>query len=314
MLKFLTHKLRTHSLNEDQPHQDKADDDHDSGTESDDEHGETEDQESIMESEAERSSGSTVSPGPYVGSGITACSPASPYFLDSALPSDSDHNYDHHSSEEELEVINNPSNCAAVGTSAKELLTCRSGSVSTVMPEKRKWSQMTAGSTCSLSNTCHQPTHSSGRLTIAETCSFIHGGSSCNVELGGGGGGGRASVAVIATTPAADQSSGSSDEEVQGLLAAMATPVQFRTSPPLDAHKPGRSQSPPPKLFHYGGNASAAAALEVSPRKRHRHTPRAHHIQRPCLDFEKMQQMKARAVTAWRHSGDHGGELSVYCW
>lgn len=248
----------------------------------------------VMESEAERSSGSTVSPGPYVGSGITACSPASPYFLDSALPSDSDHNYDHHSSEEELEVINNPSNCAAVGTSAKELLTCRSGSVSTVMPEKRKWSQMTAGSTCSLSNTCHQPTHSSGRLTIAETCSFIHGGSSCNVELGGGGGG-RASVAVIATTPAADQSSGSSDEEVQGLLAAMATPVQFRTSPPLDAHKPGRSQSPPPKLFHYGGNASAAAALEVSPRKRHRHTPRAHHIQRPCLDFEKMQQVSNRS-------------------
>ena len=249
-----------------------------------------------MESEAERSSGSTVSPGPYVGSGITACSPASPYFLDSALPSDSDHNYDHHSSEEELEVINNPSNCAAVGTSAKELLTCRSGSVSTVMPEKRKWSQMTAGSTCSLSNTCHQPTHSSGRLTIAETCSFIHGGSSCNVELGGGGGGSRASVAVIATTPAADQSSGSSDEEVQGLLAAMATPVQFRTSPPLDAHKPGRSQSPPPKLFHYGGNASAAAALEVSPRKRHRHTPRAHHIQRPCLDFEKMQQVSNRSA------------------
>ena len=249
----------------------------------------------VMESEAERSSGSTVSPVPYAGRGITACSPASPYFLDSALPSDSDHNYDHHSSEEELEVINNPSNCAAVGSSVKELLTCRSGSVSTVMPEKRKWSQMTGGSTCSLSDACHLATHSSGRLTIAET-SFVHGGSSSNVALGGGGGGGRASVAVIATTPAADQSSGSSDEEVQGLLAAMATPVQFRTSPPLDAHKPGRSQSPPPKLFHYGGNASAATALEVSPRKRHRHTPRAHHIQRPCLDFEKMQQVSDKSA------------------
>ena len=255
-----------------------------------------------MESEAERSSGSTVSPGPCASSGITACSPASPYFLDSALPSDSDHNYDHHSSEEELEVINNPSNCAAVGSSVKESLTCRSGSVSSVMPEKRKWSQITGGSTCSLSNTCHLPTHSSGRVTIAETYSFVHGGSSCNVALGGGGAGGRASVAVVATTPAADQSSGSSDEEVQGLLA-MATPVQFRTSPPLDAHKPGRSQSPPSKLFHYGGNASAAAALEVSPRKKHRHTPRAHNIQRPCLDFEKMQQVSNKStVTAirWR--------------
>ncbi|PSN56359.1 hypothetical protein C0J52_03732 [Blattella germanica] len=46
MLKFLTHKLRTHSLNEDLPHQEKGDDDHDSGTESDDEHGEAEDPES----------------------------------------------------------------------------------------------------------------------------------------------------------------------------------------------------------------------------------------------------------------------------
>lgn len=78
-----------------------------------------------------------------------------------------------------------------------------------------------------------------------------------------------------------DLSSGSSDEEVQGLLA---TPVQFRTSPPRGAHRPGRSFSPPPKLFHY------ATGQDSSPRKRHRHaTP--HAIQRPCLDFEKMQQV-----------------------
>lgn len=25
-------------------------------------------------------------------------------------------------------------------------------------------------------------------------------------------------------------------------------------------------------------------------------------------------QLKARAVTAWRHSGEHGNELSVFCW
>ena len=30
-----------------------------------------------------------------------------------------------------------------------------------------------------------------------------------------------------------------------------------------------------------------------SPNKRHRLTPRPHNIQRPCLDFEKMQQVKA---------------------
>lgn len=59
--------------------------------------------------------------------------PASPYFLDSALPSDSDLNYDHHSSEEELEVINSSQH------NSQEL--ARSRSASTV-PEKRKWSQV----------------------------------------------------------------------------------------------------------------------------------------------------------------------------
>lgn len=101
--------------------------------------------------------------------------------------------------------------------------------------------------------------------------------------------------------------SGSSDDEVHHLLhASMSTPVQFRTSPPLEALKPagqmhvssltssdistigittlagikGRSLSPPPKLLH----------CELSPRKRSRHA-RHSHVQRPCLDFEKMQQV-----------------------
>jgi len=46
----------------------------------------------------------------------------------------------------------------------------------------------------------------------------------------------------------------------------------------------------------------------ISPRKRSR-TSRVQHIQRPCLDFEKMQQLRAHAVS-WRH----GGELSLFCW
>lgn len=110
--------------------------------------------------------------------------------LDSALPSDSDHNFDHHSSEEELEVIN-------------------SGS----QPEKRKW-------------------------------------------VGG-----------------------AADDCDEGLL--VCCPVQFRTSPPAHAQKPGKclrqANIPPHEL------------CSVSPRKRHRRTPTA--IQRPCLDFEKMQQV-----------------------
>lgn len=47
-----------------------------------------------------------------------------------------------------------------------------------------------------------------------------------------------------------------------------------------------------------------------SPNKRHRATPRPHNIQRPCLDFEKMQQIKTRVVTSWRQ----GTELSLFCW
>ncbi|KAG8323358.1 hypothetical protein J6590_006368 [Homalodisca vitripennis] len=71
-----------------------------------------------------------------VGSPADPCvaTPSSPYFLDSALPSDSDLNYDHHSSEEELEVINSTPH------HSQEIV--RSRSASTV-PEKRKWSQRT---------------------------------------------------------------------------------------------------------------------------------------------------------------------------
>lgn len=122
------------------------------------------------------------------------------------------------------------------------------------------------------------------------------------------------------------------------------TPVQFSTSPPVDVHKPRRSLSPPPKLFGFSGTQTETGqaipeirprsssglgiyssslgdlsrleyeALErrgkktISPRKRSR-TSRVQHIQRPCLDFEKMQQLRARAVS-WRH----GGELSLFCW
>lgn len=99
-----------------------------------------------------------------------------------------------------------------------------------------------------------------------------------------------------------------------------------------------RSISPPAKLFH----------CAVSPRRRPpRHAPqRLQRPHRPCLDFDKMQQvnfipiiilsiseictymndkanncifffllkLKARSVTAWRHNNEHTGELSVFCW
>ncbi|XP_063991014.1 bromodomain-containing protein 4A isoform X2 [Diachasmimorpha longicaudata] len=355
MLKFLTHKLRTHSLNED-PNQDKADDNHDSGTESDDEF----------------QDGSITGNEPSGPMG----SPSSPPAPDSALPSDPNFcastttfsylqrnsseeltdnsetrlqhsgsattsrlqscqsressllslNYnDQHSSEEELEVINSPKAIASQG--------CRPATA----PEKRKWSQVSSNSSaqghCSQTQQqSSQSEKSQSQQTLGLDVPTIVSTSSAPVSRAG-------------MEPAG---SGSSDEEVQGLLGSsrsngsiMSQPVQFRTSPPIDAHKPGRSLSPPPKLFHastrdprppprprsrprhhphlyhhyyhhhYQIETDVDSLSACSPRKRHRPP---HRQPRPCLDFEKMQQLKARAVTTWRHGGDHGNEVSVFCW
>lgn len=144
-------------------------------------------------------------------------------------------------------------------------------------------------------------------------------------------------------------SGSSGDDEVSGYMDGSYTPVQFCTSPPLNVYKPRRSQSPPPKLFHLASNGwdkapanqtcfregqrpSGAFRPKVlgagvvptrgsnleeegeeedrTPNKRHRTTPRPHNIQRPCLDFEKMQQIKTKVVTSWRQ----GAELSLFCW
>lgn len=139
------------------------------------------------------------------------------YNIDSALPSDSDHAYDHHSSEEELEVINNTSydevdddvilgpeeagSLLGDEDEPSDGLVLRNSS-----ENKRKWSQVAAN-----------------RLSV--------------------------------------ESTSSSDEEVQGLLRPLSTPVEFCTSPPVDAHKPSRSQSPPPKLFLFSSSAGGGVTL-----------------------------------------------------
>merc|ERR1712083_754484 len=124
-----------------------------------------------------------------------------------------------------------------------------------------------------------------------------------------------------------------------------ATPVEFSTTPPNHVHKPRRSTSPPPciPLVHEaattlpprpssndcgtgGGSGGTDHASPdgnsidrrnilvverrtIASKKRYKQS-RIHHIQRPCLDFEKMQLLKTRAITSWRH----GGELSLFCW
>lgn len=147
--------------------------------------------------------------------------------------------------------------------------------------------------------------------------------------------------AAEGTTPSTSSCDTPGSEEGEpdhnhNLVARPGTPLQFSTSPPGGVHRPRRSMSPPPRV---GGQASSpepqhfslfsgpACRLSsslgdlsrlckkdkggkktISPRKRSR-TSRVQHIQRPCLDFEKMQQLRARAVS-WRH----GGELSLFCW
>ncbi|XP_074099710.1 uncharacterized protein LOC141527884 isoform X1 [Cotesia typhae] len=336
MLKFLTHKLRTHSINED-PNHEKVDDDHDSGTESDDEF-----QDGIDESiEPSSLMASPSSPGltdSAVPSDTDFCPNLSAFAFGTSAPEDqraegrtslSDNNLhlsynDHHSSEEELEVINSPKVVASQGLRPA------------TAPEKRKWSQVNNSNSLQSHCTQSQAIPGSGRPGPTPGLSNdSNAAASCSAPVSRAG---------------KEPGSGSSDEEVQGLLGAnvISQPVQFRSSPPVDAHKPGRSQSPPPKLFHaakapprprsrprhhhlyhhhhhhyqhqhqhhhyqqqYSVEMDVGELSACSPRKRHRPP---HRQPRPCLDFEKMQQLKARAVTAWRHSGDHGSELSVFCW
>lgn len=187
--------------------------------------------------------------------------------------------HDPHSSEEELEVINkhNPREL--------ELLpACPIRSTSVCLPEKRKWTQMSDSRSLdfnseneetmeNLENMSHFSNLSSRSMEMISPCSPFHSGKS---QFDG------SSPVVLEV---------SSDDEVPNLLESMATPVQFRTSPPLEAFKPGRpckgrSLSPPHKVIHY----------EVSPRKRSRHA-RHSHVQRPCLDFEKMQQVSRLFLT-----------------
>ncbi|XP_055681723.1 uncharacterized protein LOC129789107 isoform X3 [Lutzomyia longipalpis] len=269
MLKYLTHKLRTQSINEDNINE--KIDGHDSGTESDD--GDLDAENIYHETDMEYSMSSrhdTTSPTD------TACSSESPAFANASHLM-----YDQHSSEEELEVINGPAEAASSPTIFDD----------------------------------DSPKRSSSTLIEKRKRSLAH----------------------------------SSDEEVRNLLEHVQAPVNFRTSPPLEALKPQRgplhslhvqqqrattplvltesgrgiesiriscdspivpmdvvrSISPPAKLFH----------CAVSPRRRpSQRPPRQQRLHRPCLDFDKMQQLKARSVTAWRHDSEHSGEFPVFCW
>ncbi|KAK2160848.1 hypothetical protein LSH36_126g04005 [Paralvinella palmiformis] len=92
-----------------------------------------------------------------------------------------------------------------------------------------------------------------------------------------------------------DDSSGSSDEELRDLFGE-PKPLNFSSSPPKGVPKLGQTLPPPPPapLFLANLSPKTVRLCSVSPRKRHRQTNSsdvsdATVIQRPCLDFEKMQ-------------------------
>ncbi|XP_037907288.1 NEDD8-specific protease 1 isoform X2 [Hermetia illucens] len=275
----------------------------------------------------------------------TACSSESPAMLGQAHLM-----YDQHSSEEELEVINGS---ASVAAAASILVVPTPTSVasesSSVEPEEEVFDE--------------SPKRANSTILETRKRSLPH----------------------------------SSDDEVRNLLEPVpAPPVNFRTSPPLEALKPNRSHSlfrattpliltetsrgiesiriscdssnstlsssaagsaatsttsslsstlnnhhQPHHLLHHHhhhhnssnsmSSPSSALSMDVrsvsppaklfhcamSPRRR---PPRTHHApqrlqrpHRPCLDFDKMQQINTRSVTSW-HNPEHTGELSVFCW
>lgn len=256
MLKYLTHKLRSQSLNEISSFQ-PTDEDRDSGTESDEENAELAELEQLSELQS-GVAGRTILPQPrrslssptlvttthsdntfqpYNVEGMSQTSetlsdpiaeqPSSDF--ESERDSVDFEQFTRHSSEEELSVIN--------------------GRV--IHPEKRKWSQMTRSSY--------------------------------------------------------GESSGSSDEEVRELLS-QPQPVLFSSSPPRygvkkchfrhyksSSKRSGTGTESSSKLY-----ISPVRVVNVSPRKRHKKTVASGYnsdeedddaVQRPCLDFEKMQQV-----------------------
>merc|ERR1719220_570114 len=239
---------------------------------------------------------------------------------------------DNHSSEEELEDIIGTkkvySICSPPGTltgASTSIKTCTSPN-----PEKRKWSEVNSSSS---SDEAATHPHPHGR---ASACVFRAGsGSSGDEEVSGlleGADGGTYTPVQFCTSPPLDvykpRKSQSPPPKLFHMAAQSGPPRQHS----LDGARGGREgQRPsgaflPRRLLRPVEYSSLPARQESgegqddgepgeesghrSPNKRHRSTPKPQNIQRPCLDFEKMQQIKTKVGTSWRQ----GTELSLFCW
>merc|ERR1719436_1041690 len=229
---------------------------------------------------------------------------------------------DNHSSEEELEdIIGSGGKKAVYGVSSIKT----GSSSSSTNTEKRKWSEVNSSSG-----------DEAGRTS---QCVFRAGsGSSGDEEVSGlmlaGGTGSSYTPVQFCTSPPLDVYKPRKSQSPPPKLFHMAS----QSGPPrqhsLDGGRGREGQRPsgaflPRRLLRpveysslparqdsgdlRGGQEEAEPGEEAghrSPNKRHRSTPKPHNIQRPCLDFEKMQQIKTKVVTSWRQ----GTELSLFCW
>lgn len=308
MLKFLTQKLRQQSLNEVQPFQDPGiDDDRDSGTESDEENAELEALERAMQDREEDQENHGVPLSLSQLQGPPRCSSPSqsvtmtkrplqqvnqlvnpdatfttiqaqqrtdlnPYSSFSASSSpqgssdfercsldyepDSSNEFDRHSSEEELSVINLASN-------------------NREYPEKRKWSQA--------NGRCSSCTESSGS-SDEEVRDLLYNSTSPSLKKG-------SSHTIIKPQPLIFSSSPPS-RGVHRLSSRYHYSHHHHHHHHHNHHHHHHS-SLSPRLYLSSRHHSHHHT--VSPRKRHRQslsrdvTEASVLVQRPCLDFEKMQ-------------------------
>ena len=250
---------------------------------------------------------------------------------------------DNHSSEEELEdIIGSGGKKAVYGVSSIKT----GSSSSSTNTEKRKWSEVNSSSG-----------DEAGRTS---QCVFRAGSGSSGDEevsglmLAGGTQGGSSYTPVqFCTSPPLDVYKPRKSQSPPPKLFHMAAQSGPARQHSLDCGRGREGQRPsgaflPRRLLRpveysslparqdsgdlRGGQEEAEPGEEAghrSPNKRHRSTPKPHNIQRPCLDFEKMQQVifpshpvgpeiciklifqiKTKVVTSWRQ----GTELSLFCW
>ena len=96
----------------------------------------------------------------------------------------------------------------------------------------------------------------------------------------------------------------SSDDEVRDLLSASPKPLTFSAAPPRGIRR--MTKTMPPNVF-LSRMSPSVQICSVSPRKRHRQTygsdvSEATVMQRPCLDFEKMQVSRSCVLPVQRHT------------